>query len=164
MFVKLAIFLVFLIFQASLPSQAESIDEILSPSQLNDGWSTGNAIKAGFEQEKISTLATALQSDDYLNVHAVLIEHKGKLVYEQYLTGEDQNWGTPIGEVRYDGSQVHDLRSISKSVTGLLLGIALGDDFETKLNRPLHKYLAKYKNTFGHHRCRLWRATPVYRN
>ena len=146
--IKISIILVILFLQASLSSQASSIDEIVSPTRLNDGWITDSSNNAGFDEQKIRALAAALESGEYLNVHAVLVEHKGKLVYEQYLAGDDQDWGTPIGEVRYDGSQVHDLRSISKSVTALLLGIALKDNLEARLNLPLHDYLKKQKNAF----------------
>ena len=54
----------------------------------------------------------------------------GALIYEQYFTAADQEWGMPLGVVAYDREKLHDLRSISKSVTSLLLGIALGVNFE----------------------------------
>jgi len=142
MLIKSTIFLVVFVIQISLSSLAASLDNILSPPQLADGWSTDSAQNAGFDQAKIQALANALTTDEYLNVHAVLIERNGKLVYEQYLSGFDQSWGYPLGDVDYDGSQQHDLRSISKSVTSLLLGMALETDFKAKLDRPLLDYLA----------------------
>ena len=54
-----------------------------------------------------------------------LIEHQGKLVVEQYWPGIDQDWGTPLGIVSHGSETLHDLRSVTKSVTSLLLGIAL---------------------------------------
>jgi len=87
-----------------------------------------------------------LQNDEYINVHALLIERNEKLVYEQYLSGFDESWGDPIGTIDYNGTQKHDLRSISKSVTSLLLGIAIGKDYKTVLNRPILYFLPDHKN------------------
>lgn len=45
-----------------------------------------------------------------------------------------------LGYREFDASSLHDLRSISKSITSLLLGIALGDDFAAALSRPVLEY------------------------
>ncbi len=57
-------------------------------------------------------------------MRCVVVRH-GKLVMERYYTGTDQRWGMPLGKVDYAADVKHDLRSISKSVTSLLVGIAL---------------------------------------
>ncbi len=44
---------------------------------------------------------------------------------ERYFAGEDERWGDKLGRVTYGPEVKHDLRSISKSVTSLLVGIAL---------------------------------------
>ena len=54
----------------------------------------------------------------------MLIRH-GKLVLERYYRGEDEIWGRSIGTVAFDAQTRHDLRSVSKSIVGLLYGIAL---------------------------------------
>ena len=143
--------LLLLLITSFVPVFANSADQtvlqsILTPVQKNDGWRVGSALSAGFEQEKITALAKALHNDEYINVHALLIERNGELVYEQYRSGFDQSWGRPIGNIDYDGTQKHDLRSISKSVTALLLGIAIGSDFENTLNQPILSFLPDYKN------------------
>ena len=51
---------------------------------------------------------------------------RGKLVVEHYGTGEDEAWDRPLGTVTFAPDVLHDLRSVSKSVVGLLYGIALG--------------------------------------
>ena len=57
---------------------------------------------------------------------------------------DDQNWGDSVGYREFNSNSLHDLRSISKSVTSLLLGIALGDDFESALERPIIDYFPEY--------------------
>lgn len=46
---------------------------------------------------------------------------------ERYFSGEDERWGDKLGRVTYGPEVKHDLRSISKSVTSLLVGIALAE-------------------------------------
>ena len=58
-------------------------------------------------------------------IHAVLAIHKSKTVLEKYYSGEDQNWGQPLGHIDFNATTLHDLRSVTKSITSLLYGIAL---------------------------------------
>ena len=74
------------------------------------------------------------------NVHAVLIEHKGRLVFDRYWPGKDESWGQGLGHVDHARATQHDLRSVTKSVTSALLGIALGDTFEGALARPIASF------------------------
>ena len=55
----------------------------------------------------------------------MLAGHAGQLVLERYCDGEDESWGRPLGRVRFGPSVLHDLRSVTKSMVGLLYGIAL---------------------------------------
>jgi CubicO group peptidase (beta-lactamase class C family) len=58
-------------------------------------------------------------------LHAVLAQQDGRTVLERYYTGEDEAWGQPLGRIAFGPAVLHDLRSVSKSVVGLLYGIAL---------------------------------------
>jgi CubicO group peptidase (beta-lactamase class C family) len=118
----------------------------LSPSLSNSvqdrdhDWSQVTLDGSGFDIERMQRLTERLESGAYPNTHMVLVEHNARLVYEKYLSGDDQDWGTSVGFREFDVESLHDLRSISKSVTSLLLGIALGDDFEAALSRPIGDY------------------------
>ena len=61
------------------------------------------------------------------NIHAVVVVRNGKLAMERYFSGEDERWGDKLGRVTFGPEVKHDLRSISKSVTSLLVGIALAE-------------------------------------
>ena len=110
------------------------------PVAHDDGWPVASLASMGFDVEKMQQLDHKLDSGSYTNVHMVVVEYDGKLVYEKYLSGMDENWGESIGHVEFDHDRLHDLRSISKSVTALLLGIALGEEFEDALSRPIIDY------------------------
>ena len=108
-----------------------------TPQQLNDGWTVGSLAAAGFDGDSIAAVVQAVEAGAYPNTHALLIEHDGALVYEVYFDGTDERWGDPLGERAIGRDSLHDLRSISKSVTSLVLGIALGDQADSRLSTPL---------------------------
>ena len=59
-------------------------------------------------------------------LHSVIVVRNGRLVFERYFEGEDTARGSrPIGVVSFKPDSLHDLRSASKSIVGLLYGIAL---------------------------------------
>ena len=66
-------------------------------------------------------------------------------MYEQYFAGSDERWGQPLGRRVFDRDSLHDLRSVSKSVTSALLGIALSTDFDTALGRPIGSFFPQLK-------------------
>jgi CubicO group peptidase (beta-lactamase class C family) len=63
------------------------------------------------------------------NVHCVIVARRGRLVAERYYEGEDQvrieRGRTRIERVAFDADRSHELRSVTKSIVGLLYGIAL---------------------------------------
>jgi CubicO group peptidase (beta-lactamase class C family) len=107
------------------------------PQELGDGWSVSPPAATQFDLEAMEDLTMTIKAGEYKNIHAVLVEQDGKLVYEQYFSGQDENWGSRLGTIDFGPETLHDLRSVTKSVTSLLLGIALGADFETQLQKPV---------------------------
>jgi CubicO group peptidase (beta-lactamase class C family) len=79
-----------------------------------------------------------------MNVHAVVVVRDGKLVYETYRAGEDQRWGRKLGVVSYTPQMQHDVRSITKSVVSLLVGIALDRGIITSIDDPVFGYFPGY--------------------
>ena len=80
------------------------------------------------------------------NVHAVLIERAGRLVYEEYFSGKDERWGQPLGVVTFTRGTLHDLRSVTKSVVSALVGIASSSGAIPSLDAPLLDYFPEYKD------------------
>ena len=111
------------------------------PLQLQDGWSTASPVEANLDVQSLSDLTRWIEETyEYHNTHAVLIEHSGHLVYELYLKGQDGTYGDRVFNV----NSLHDLRSISKSVTSLLLGVAFEGDYEKTLSTPITEF---FKNS-----------------
>jgi CubicO group peptidase (beta-lactamase class C family) len=72
-------------------------------------------------------LKQAQQDGRISGLHTLLVSQAGRTVVEHYQPGEDEAWGHPLGTVIFAPDVLHDLRSVSKSVVGLLYGIALAD-------------------------------------
>jgi CubicO group peptidase (beta-lactamase class C family) len=101
----------------------------------------GKATEEGFDQAALNELVADIERGEFPNTHAVLIEHDSRPIFEHYFDGSDERWDTSIDFRTMDADSLHDLRSISKSVTSLLLGMALGKDFERAVEKPLSEYL-----------------------
>ncbi|MEO0794011.1 MAG: serine hydrolase [Verrucomicrobiota bacterium] len=73
------------------------------------------------------SLDTALETDAYADIDALLVLKDGGLVYERYFNG-------------YDADKVHDFASVTKSITSLLVGIATDIGHIESIDEPIHRY------------------------
>ena len=78
------------------------------------------------------------------NLHAVLVMSNGELVLERYYEGVDERWGRWRGRVAFGPDELHDLRSVTKSLVGLLYGIALSEGIVPPLDAPLVEQFPEY--------------------
>ena len=90
-------------------------------------WLAVSPGEAGFTSDLEALLAKAITEKRVWNLHGVVIVRKGHLVLERYFEGDDNARGRPLGKVAFKADTLHDLRSVSKSIVGLLYGIALAD-------------------------------------
>jgi CubicO group peptidase (beta-lactamase class C family) len=94
-------------------------------------------------------MSESIRAGTWGNIHAVLIERRGMLVYEAYFAGADQRWGQDLGHVDFEASHPHDLRSITKSITATLLAIALADCGIPSIDTPLVEILPDRAHTLA---------------
>jgi CubicO group peptidase (beta-lactamase class C family) len=113
------------------------------PSGAGDGWATATAEDANLDPEKLCALDRKLDQPD-LNVHGVVVVRGGKLVYEAYRAGEDYQLATNLGVVSYDASMQHDVRSVTKSVTSLLFGVALDRKLISSIDKPVFDFFPEH--------------------
>lgn len=109
------------------PATAEDTKVCGAPAALADGWTIAPQADLGLDPAKLCELDSFIAQWPAANNHAVVVVRKGKLAMERYFSGADERWGSPLGTVQYAADVKHDLRSISKSVTSLLVGIARGE-------------------------------------
>lgn len=77
-------------------------------------------------------------------LHAVVVHFENERIAEAYFDGEDESWGRPLGVVSHGPETLHDVRSITKSVVGLLYGIALEDGLVPPLDAKLLDHFPEY--------------------
>lgn len=97
-----------------------------------------------FDPSLSRKLEAGIEAGLLRDLHSVLVGHRGDLVLERYYSGEDENWGTPLGKVGFDAETLHDLRSVTKSIVGLLYGIALDRGLVPPVDAPLLAQFSDY--------------------
>jgi CubicO group peptidase (beta-lactamase class C family) len=109
---------------------------------LNDEWAVTSPAEVGFNADRLSKLDKFLEQWPKHRIHAVVIARRGKLVLERYFFGEDLRW--PDISVLFSPGNLHDVRSISKSVTSLLIGIARGKGTFPPLESSVIDFFPEY--------------------
>jgi len=115
-----------------------------APIALNDGWTLAAQAEVGLDAARLCELDSFVAQWPDANIHAVVVVRNGKLAMERYFSGEDERWGDKLGRVTYGPEGKHDLRSISKSVTSLLVGIALSEGKFPALDSPVFDAFPDY--------------------
>jgi CubicO group peptidase (beta-lactamase class C family) len=89
-------------------------------------------------------LDAGIRSGLLRDVHAVVVSRAGQIVLERYYAGNDNAWGKPLGVVSFGPETLHDLRSVTKSIVGLLYGIALDRGLVPPPDAPLLGQFPEY--------------------
>jgi CubicO group peptidase (beta-lactamase class C family) len=114
------------------------------PAELTDGWRTAAPAEAGLDPRLLCAIGPRFEGWKDANAHSVVVVRKGVLVYERYFTGEDERGGMPIGRVEFNAATKHDLRSVSKSVTALVVGIAIERGWIKSVDAPVFSFFPEY--------------------
>ncbi len=126
------------------PAVAETAASYGSPTNLNDGWSVAAPEQEGLDPALICGIGPRLEALKEAKAHGIDIARHGLLVYEHYFAGKDWRLGMPLGDVNFDAATKHDVRSISKSVTSLLVGIAFDRGLLTDLDASVFSFFPEY--------------------
>jgi CubicO group peptidase (beta-lactamase class C family) len=98
------------------------------PTSTDDGWETASLTEADINPEVINHLMRDLVTDKaYKGMHSVLIARDGKLVFEEYFY--DETIDTP-----------HPLRSANKSLTSILIGVAVKEGLIESVDDNIYDY------------------------
>jgi CubicO group peptidase (beta-lactamase class C family) len=79
----------------------------------NTDWPKASAVDSGLSEAKLRSMDAAIRSEEFKKIGSVLIARHGKLAYEGYFDG--------------DASTLRNTRSATKSITDVLMGIAIGE-------------------------------------
>ncbi|MBN1155015.1 serine hydrolase [candidate division KSB1 bacterium] len=120
---------------------------ISKPTQTDDGWEVGNLSSSGIDSTKLQILVNKICEDSYQNIHSVLIVKDGKLVLEHYFPGYTFNYEAKDfkGEyTQFNSTTIHNMASVTKSITSILFGIALDQGFIDNVDETLFNFFPQY--------------------
>ncbi len=101
------------------------------PTELEDNWQVGNLKDEGMDLAPYEQFLTALNAQEH-KMHSMLLIKNGKLVMEEYFNG-------------FDHETRQDMRSVTKSVISLLVGIAIEKGHIGSVDDPVAKYLYEFR-------------------
>lgn len=75
------------------------------------------------------------------------------MVYENYFDGTDEKLGKKLGYITHSRDDLHDCRSITKSITSACIGLALQKGLIKSTDTSIYNYFAqKYGNKFDNNK------------
>ena len=97
-----------------------------------NGWTVSGA---GYNRELMENLKQLINTDSLKNITSIIAVKDGKLLIEEYFNG-------------YTRDSLHDTRSVGKTFTSALTGIAIYDGYLENENQKLKDFydLRKYRN------------------
>jgi CubicO group peptidase (beta-lactamase class C family) len=109
---------------ASPPARAAASPAPAAPSAVAAGWVEGSLEAAGLSAAPLRRMEAAVRSGEVVKVSGVLIARHGKLIYERYFGGNT-------------AASLLDTRSATKTVTGMLIGIAIDQGLLPGVDAPV---------------------------
>src|SRR6266536_4609570 len=97
----------------SCPVKAQSEPSLSSPQEKSDGLITAAPESVGVASRPLHAMETAVRAGEFKKIGSALVARHGKLVFEAYFDG--------------DVSTLRDTRSATKSITDVLVGIAIDE-------------------------------------
>jgi CubicO group peptidase (beta-lactamase class C family) len=117
-----------------------------APTATADGWTVAAPAQEGLDPKLICAIGPVFEQWQAADPHGIVVIRHGALVYEHYFAGGDLRWGPSLGRVPHDADTLHDLRSVTKSVVGLLVGVALDRGLLKDVNSPVFSLLPEYQD------------------
>jgi len=107
-------------------------DIALQPIKSNSGWQVSTE---PFDKKKIMEMNGMIAQNRFKSITSVIVIKNGKLLIEEYFNGSARD-------------SLHDPRSVGKTFTSAMLGIAIHDGFITSENQTLKEFydLKKFNN------------------
>ena len=130
-----------------LPVYADLPDGCGVPVARDDGWPVASLNEDKLvDRGALCGMADRLADSSDANVHAVLVARGGKLVFERYFRGSDEIYGRPVGKVTFDADTLNNVKSVSKSVASLAVGIAIDRGLIRSVNEPIFSFFPELED------------------
>lgn len=120
-------------------------------------WETSNPKAEGIDPIEIDSINQDIENGKYGLIDHFLLIRNGKIVFDkQYnqdyetisekfdTTNHQYNYDHPGWHPYYNYSDLHTLQSVTKSITSILLGIAVDEGLISDINSPVISYFSTY--------------------
>ena len=108
-------------------SSAQETEGLSVPQARQDGWTTASAESVKLSATRLQAMESAIRSGGFKRITSVLIARQGKLVYEAYF--DDSG-----------ASGFRNTRSATKTVTSMLVGIAIDKGLLPGVDAPVMRF------------------------
>ena len=115
------------------------------PDKINDGWETASPSSVKLDAKPLNAMVERVSNGTYKNIHSVLIVKDDKLVFEQYFPRE-------IGDCREQAIKrvaPQPQYSVTKSVTSILIGIAIDQHLISGVDEKISTFFPEYADLLG---------------
>jgi CubicO group peptidase (beta-lactamase class C family) len=97
-------------------------------AQTND-WQQASPQDIGLDSARLEAMQKAVDAGEFKKITSVLVARHGKLAYEHYFNGSNPE-------------EFQNTRSATKTVTGILIGIAIDKDLLRSVDTPVMQFFA----------------------
>lgn len=95
-----------------------------APMQIDDGWHVSSLAEEDVNEKIINDMMTAILAGKYQKLLSIVLIRNGRLILEEYLYYNNRYW-------------LQEFRSVGKSVTSVLMGIAFDKGFIKEVDGKL---------------------------
>lgn len=107
-----------------------AVGQTVAPPQAgSDGWTTASAESVNLSAARLQAMESAIRSGQFKKITSVLVARHGKLVYESYFDEAGMN-------------ELRNTRSATKTVTSMLIGIAIDKGLLKGVDAPVMKFFS----------------------
>lgn len=94
----------------------------------------------------LKPLEQRMRRGEFPGVHSLIVVKGDRTLAEYYFEGRDEIRGRPLGIVKFEADTLHDVRSVTKSIVGLLVGVAVEEGAIASLDTPVLDYFPEYED------------------
>ena len=119
------------------------------PEHINDGFEVGTLDEVNIDTKLIVNAVNNILGGRYKEVHSMLIFRDNKLVFEAYFKGHKYQWDGAYHHgalVDWDRSMLHDVKSVTKSITSACIGVAIDKGFIESVHQSIFDYLPEHQH------------------
>jgi CubicO group peptidase (beta-lactamase class C family) len=103
------------------------------PESAKAEFSVSSLKAEGVDEALITQVTDLITREEYKRIDGLLILRNNKLIYENYFHG-------------YTSDVLHNMFSVGKSITSILVGIAIEKGFISSVNAPITQLLPEYQS------------------